>query len=107
MNERDALLTMVVRTCEQKNISTVTSAFPTLEHLGEMMKLFLNWQAKKPIPWVHLPTFQASQIPIVLLAGCIAAGAVLSSNRVVQRFGLALQELLIVSIHKEVPPHTV
>ncbi|KAJ9271361.1 hypothetical protein DTO212C5_2711 [Paecilomyces variotii] len=95
---RDKLLAMMVNCCEPSNIPAVLSAFPATEVLDRILKVFLSHHALQTDTYLHIPSFRSSEAEVELVAACIAAGALRSSSRGVQRFGLAILEILTVQL---------
>ena len=102
---RDRLLVMLVGACNSEDLTRMAGAFPSCEDLGYLVKSFLAWHIRQEHTWIHLPTFSASHVSIELLAAIVAGGAVRSSNRAVQKFGLAIHEILSVQLWKTVGNH--
>ncbi|KAJ9149785.1 hypothetical protein NKR23_g4078 [Pleurostoma richardsiae] len=91
---------------EEKNLlatqgtNIATESFEKWDCLGHLVKSFLAWHIGQEDTWIHIPTFSVSHVSIELLAAIIAGGAVRSSNRAVQKFGLAIHEVLSVQLWK-------
>lgn len=99
---RDRLLAMLVNSCDSGNTPRVISALPSCEVLDRLMKLFFAWHANQEDTWIHIPTFSVDGTKTLLLGAIVAAGALMSSNKAMQKFGLAVHEILGVQIKKEV-----
>lgn len=95
---RDRLLTMLVSASHSRDNLRITSAFPSCDALGLLCRAFLEWHVLQDDTWIHIPSFKISEVPIELVAAIVAAGATRSSNRAVQKFGLAIHDLLMVQI---------
>ncbi|OQV03389.1 hypothetical protein CLAIMM_08438 [Cladophialophora immunda] len=92
---RDQILKTLIRTCNQDNVIDVISSFPAVEVLDRLLKSYLTRQATTADSWIHVPTFNVGEVRLELLVACLAAAATMSSSRSVQKFGLALQEFLV------------
>ena len=92
---REQILKLLIRSCEQDNVIEVISSFPVVEVLDRLLKSLLTRQATTTDAWIHVPTFQVSEVRLELLVACVAAAACLSPSRPVQKFGLAMQEFLV------------
>jgi len=91
---RDKILAMVVGACKPRNIPVVLSSFPSAELVETLVRNFFNVHVSQYSTWLHPASFRASEVRVELLAAVIAAGAVATPHRTVQKFGLALQEAL-------------
>lgn len=99
---RDKLLAMVLRSCEPGNISAVVSAFPTVEVLERLINISLTSQKDLTEGYIHVPTFSKAECRPETLAAVVIEGAVKSSSRAVQKFGLGLGEILGFHLHSVV-----
>jgi len=99
---RDKILAMVVGACKPRNVPIVLSSFPSAELVETLIKNFFNVHLPQHDTWLHPGTFRSSEVRVELLAAVIAAGAVATSHRPVQKFGLALQEALRFTLSKVV-----
>lgn len=97
---RDRLLTMLVAASGSRESIRLMSAFPSCHTLGVLLRSSLFWMSKQDDAWVHIPTFDITMAPIELVAGLIASGAIRSPSRTIQKFALAMHELLIVQLAK-------
>ncbi|KAI5920397.1 hypothetical protein F4810DRAFT_702972 [Camillea tinctor] len=97
---RDRLLIMLVNVCDSEDSSQIAANFPSCTNLCRLARAFLAWHANQDASWIHIPTFSVSEVRIELLAAIIAGGALRSPSRAVQKFGLALHELLAVQLWK-------
>ncbi|KAI1633842.1 hypothetical protein F4809DRAFT_566635 [Biscogniauxia mediterranea] len=97
---RDRLLIMIVNACDSEDSSQIAANFPSCTNLCRLARSFLAWHANQDATWIHIPTFNVSEVRIELLAAIIAGGALRSPSRAVQKFGLALHELLAVQLRK-------
>ncbi|KAK4944544.1 hypothetical protein LTR10_015978 [Elasticomyces elasticus] len=92
---RDQILGVIIKSCEPDNMIQVMSAFPGLDVLDRLLKVFFSWHVTQTESWIHVPTFELKEVRIELLTACIASAAVMSSSRSVQKFGMAIQEFLV------------
>lgn len=99
---RDRLLAMMVSACESENITRMVAAFSSCEVLERLVKSFLTWHVNQEDTWIHVPTFCVTEVRVELLAAIVAAGAVKSASRPVQKFGLAVHEKLYIQLRKMV-----
>ncbi|KAI1498590.1 hypothetical protein F5X99DRAFT_420471 [Biscogniauxia marginata] len=97
---RDRLLIMLVNACESKNSPQIAASFPSCTNLCRLARSFLAWHVNQDATWIHIPTFNVGEARIELLAAIIAGGALRSPSRVVQKFGLAVHEMLAVQLWK-------
>jgi hypothetical protein len=97
---RDRLLTMLVAASGSREHLHLTSAFPCCDTLGVLLRSSLFWMNKQDDTWIHIPTFDITTAPTELVAGLIASGAIRSQSRTIQKFGLAIHELLTVQLAK-------
>ncbi|KAJ5547308.1 hypothetical protein N7494_004893 [Penicillium frequentans] len=97
---RDRLLTMLVAASASRESLRPTPAFPSCDTLGVLLRSSLFWMSKQDDTWVHIPTFDITTASTELVAGLIASGAIRSSSRAIQKFGLAMHELLTVQLAK-------
>ncbi|KAI0593162.1 hypothetical protein F4775DRAFT_579213 [Biscogniauxia sp. FL1348] len=97
---RDRLLIMIVNACDSEDASQIAANFPSCSTLCRLARSFLDWHASQDATWIHIPTFSVSEVRIELLAAIIAGGALRSPSRAVQKFGLALHELLGLQLRK-------
>ncbi|KAI5917498.1 hypothetical protein F4810DRAFT_696169 [Camillea tinctor] len=93
-NARDRLLVMLVGTCKSENIRQAAVTFPSCEALGRLYRSFLSWHMLQEDTWIHVPTFSINNASTELLAAIISGGAVRSASSSVQKFGLALHEII-------------
>ncbi|KAJ5801991.1 uncharacterized protein N7503_004441 [Penicillium pulvis] len=97
---RDRLLTMLVGASVSRESLRPTPAFPSCDTLGVLLRSSLFWMSKQDDTWVHIPTFDITTASTELVAGLIALGAIRASSRAIQKFGLAMHELLTVQLAK-------
>lgn len=102
---REKLLKTLIRTCNHDNVIDIISSFPAVEVLDRLFKSYLTRQATITDSWIHVPTLDVNDVRLELLIGCLAAAAMLSSSRAVQKFGLAMQEFLVFYLWQEVSKH--
>jgi hypothetical protein len=95
---RDCLLTMLVAASGSRGNLRLTSAFPSCDTLGMLLRSSLSWMINQDDTWIHIPTFDINTAPTELVAGLVASGAIRSPIRAIQKFGLAMHELLIVQL---------
>ena len=94
LSARDQLLAMVASACQPTHVLRVATTFPSCDDLGCLVRSFLAWQMSQDDTWIHVPTFSVTEVRVELLAAIVAAGAVRSPSRAVQKFGLAVHEVL-------------
>lgn len=97
---RDRLLAMCVSASDSRDNLRVSSAFPSCDSLALLFKSFLSWHIHRDDTWIHIPTFDINKAKVELIAAILAGGAMRSPSRAVQKFGLALHELLAVQLLK-------
>jgi hypothetical protein len=91
---RDRLLAMMASACQPLDVPRVAATFPSCGGLGRLVRSFLAWHMSQEDTWIHVPTFSINDVRVELLAAIVAAGAVRSPSRAVQKFGLAVHEIL-------------
>lgn len=99
---RDKLLAMALMACEPGNVPAVVSAFPTSEVLQRLINISLTSQKNTTHGFIHIPTFSTADCRPEIVAAVIMEGAVKSSSRAVQKFGLSLGEILHYHLQKAV-----
>ena len=99
---RDRLLAMMASACQPLEVPRVAAAFPSCDGLGRLVRSFLAWHMSQEDTWIHVPTFSVNDVKVELLAAIVAAGAVRSPSRAVQKFGLAVHEILQIQLRNMV-----
>ena len=95
LSTRDALLFMVYR----RFLTTDHSpSFPPSHILTQFLCCYFIKAEGQSDSFIHLPSLDTNQIPVDLLAAMIAKGAMTVSSTVAQSFGLALAEVVCVSL---------
>lgn len=102
LSARDRLLAMLVSACDSGNMAHVVASLPSYRGLGRLVKSFMAWHVNQEDTWIHIPTFSITEVRVELLAAIIVGGGVRSPSRAVQKFGLAVYEILILQLRKEV-----
>lgn len=101
---RDQILLMTQNISQERSGANLSSrrTFPALDVLDKLLRFFLTLHRAESIPFIHIPTFRPSFNDLVLVTGCIAAGAARSKNPRARKFGLALMEVVRLQIAREV-----
>lgn len=99
LSTRDALLYMVYR----RFVPTDNSpSFPPSHILSQFLCCYFIKAEGQSDNFIHLPSLDTNQIPVWLLAAMIAKGAMTVPSTVAQSFGLALAEIVCVSLLEQV-----
>lgn len=99
---RDAMLAMVLGTCDREAVPRIVTTFPSSELLDHLMQEYLILHDQEPDPFIHIPTFRPQSVRPELLAATVFFGAVRSPAPVVRRLGFALQESVRLALPKTV-----
>ncbi|KAF2083821.1 hypothetical protein K490DRAFT_69422 [Saccharata proteae CBS 121410] len=93
-SSRDKILAMILGTCEPGNVAPVVASFPTTDLLDDLLQCFFAVHSSRAEvdSFIHVPTFSPNAVKPELLAVLIAAGAVLTDIRALQKLGLAMQD---------------
>ncbi|KAL1957491.1 hypothetical protein VTO42DRAFT_5954 [Malbranchea cinnamomea] len=90
---RDRLLAMFLSTCKPTKMTRLALSFPSVELLDNLLQYFLTSPFSSALSWLHFPTLSPAKIKSPeLLAGMIAAGAVLTPDATLIKLGYAFQE---------------
>jgi hypothetical protein len=99
---RDQILGMVLRALPQGDPSSVVSEFPTVEVLDVLLQSFLIFIFQQMNSILHFPTLKPNCQTPELLCSLIAAGASETRLPSVRAFGVALQDVVRVSLQRTV-----
>jgi len=97
---RDQILALVLGTCRKDNgmMARVVSSFPSTEALDSLIHVFLASHLCQVSEWIDYSGFDLNEQWPDWLASAAAAGAVLTPNSALRKFGFALQEAVRLSI---------
>jgi len=92
-SSRDQMLALLVRTSKAADAGQLARQFPPVDLLDKLLRYYLATPYIKCSRWLHMPTFGPinKNKPELLLA-LISAGAVLTPDGTLRKWGLALQE---------------
>lgn len=99
---RDKILTSVVQNCRPENLARAVESFPSVELLDALLQYYLASPVARSDTFLHAATFDPNTKRPELLAAMAAGGAVLTSDPVLSKLGLAIQEYLRVAVPKHV-----
>jgi len=92
-SSRDQMLALVVRTSKAADAGQLTRQFPSVDLLNELLRYYLATPHIRCSRWLHMPTFgPINENKPELLLSPISAGAVLTPDGTLRKWGLALQE---------------
>ena len=99
-SSRDKILALVLETCQKDNnmLTRVVSSFPSAEALDSLIHVFLASHLCQVSEWIDYSSFDLNAQRVEWLACAAAAGAVLTPNSTLRKFGFALEEAVRVSI---------
>ncbi|VUC32966.1 unnamed protein product [Clonostachys rosea] len=97
---RDRLLAMLVSASDMKDKPRIPAAFPSCEALASLFKSYVAYHVRQDDTWIHFGTFDIAEARVELVAALVAAGALRSPNRSVQKFGLAVHEIMSIWIQE-------
>jgi hypothetical protein len=101
-SSRDKVLAIVLSTCQAASMTArVASAFPSVEVVDTLMQLFLASHFCQADSWLHLNTLNLNSQWPGWLGAAIAAGAVLTPETPLRKFGFALQEAVRLAIPRQ------
>ena len=97
---RDQILALVLGTCRKDNgiMARVVSSFPSAEAMDSLIHVFLASHLCQVSEWIDYSSFDLNAQWPDWLACAAAAGAVLTPNSALRKFGFALQEAVRLSI---------
>lgn len=88
---RDEMLCLVLK-FSSSNVRI--RSFPSFRLLNILLQAFFVKENASVTPWVHTATFDPDSVRAELLAGIVAAGAILFAVPNIWKMGLALQEIV-------------
>lgn len=88
---RDEMLSLVLK-FSSSNVRI--RSFPSFRLLNILMQAFFVKENASVTPWLHTATFDPDSVRVELLAGIVAAGAILFAVPNIWKMGLALQEIV-------------
>jgi hypothetical protein len=92
---RDRLLAIFLSNCKPATMTRLALSFPSVDLLDNLLQFYLTSPLSNGSTWLHIPTLAPSKIEAPeLLAGMIAAGAVLAPDPALIKLGFAFQEAL-------------
>lgn len=98
-SSRDKLFAMVLGTIKAPNLTRVASSFPSLELLDSLLQFYLTSSHCRADTWFHIPSIRPKTgMREELLGAMIAAGAFLTPDDSLRKFGLAIQEVVRLAI---------
>lgn len=100
-SDRDGLFAIVL--AQHKNASKVPS-FPSLDLLNYLLQTHFAQDDYQTDSWIHAASFDPSESRPELLATLIARGALFIAVPSIWQFGLALQEVVRISLSELVSP---
>src|SRR3569833_18873 len=90
---RDKILAIVLSTCQNNAMLTrVASSFPSTEVMDSLIHIFLASHLCQVSEWIDYASFNLNSQWPEWLACAAAAGAILTPNTTLRKFGYALQE---------------
>jgi hypothetical protein len=104
--DRNRLLSMLLKHCEKDQWVRIASTFPSERFLSHLLQFFYTLQDRDTVSWFHRPTVHIESLRVECIAAAIATAACLSLNRSVQRFGYVLPELVRFAVVDQVGPPT-
>ncbi|KAH7557900.1 hypothetical protein BM1_05172 [Bipolaris maydis] len=92
-SQRDEIIIAMSEGSTSSQALSTVRAFPPVEALDKLIRVFLTREKNLDLDFVHLPTFDISGCSLYLLISCIVAGASSSPTRSVRKFGLGLYDI--------------
>ncbi|OJD34919.1 c2h2 type zinc finger domain protein [Diplodia corticola] len=97
-SSRDKLLAIILNTCDATNLGRVVSSFPSADLLDDFLQCFFAREGPLIDSFIHIPTFNPNTIKPELLGAIVAAGAVSTDMKALQKLGHAIQEAVRIAI---------
>ncbi|KAF9638568.1 c6 zinc finger domain containing protein [Lasiodiplodia theobromae] len=97
-SSRDKLLAIILNTCDSTNLGRVVSSFPSTDLLDDFLQCFFAREGPRFDSFIHIPTFNPNTIKSELLGAVVAAGAVSTDMKALQKLGHAIQEAVRIAI---------
>jgi hypothetical protein len=91
---RDAIVALVVKHCRSENLSRIFTSFPSTELLDKLCQYYLTSPLARADTFIHVSSFDPKDKRPELLLGMVAAGAVLTSDPTLTKFGYAMHEII-------------
>ena len=104
--DRNRLLSMLLKHCEKEQWVRIASTFPSEQFLSHLLQVFYALQGRDTISWLHRPTIDIESMRVECIAAMIGTAACFSLNRSVQRFGYVLPELVRFAVIDQVSDST-
>ncbi|EMC98763.1 hypothetical protein BAUCODRAFT_379795 [Baudoinia panamericana UAMH 10762] len=96
--DRERIMEILLSHCCRKHLARVMSNFPSSEFLEGLMHHALRSQLARPVPLLHVPTFDPAVARAELLAAVITDGACSALNGAVREFGYSMPDILRTAI---------
>lgn len=97
-SSRDKLLAIILNTCDSSNMARVVSSFPSTDLLDDFLQCFFAQEGSRVDSFIHIPTFNPNNVKAELLGAIVAAGAVSTDIKALQKLGYAIQEAVRIAI---------
>jgi hypothetical protein len=91
---RDSIVALVVKHCRSENLSRIFTSFPSAELLDKLCQYYLTSPIARPDTFLHVTSFNPNEKNPELLLAMVAAGAVLTSDPTLAKFGYAMHEII-------------
>ncbi|KAH7039036.1 c6 zinc finger domain-containing protein [Macrophomina phaseolina] len=97
-SSRDKLLAIILNTCDSTTMGRVVSSFPSTDLLDDFLQCFFAQEGPRVDSFIHIPTFNPNKIKAELLGALVAAGAVSTDIKALQKLGYAIQEAVRIAL---------
>ncbi|KAK0383847.1 hypothetical protein NLU13_9758 [Sarocladium strictum] len=91
---RDAIVALVVKHCRSENLSRIFTSFPSAELLDKLCQYYLTSPIARADTFIHVSSFDPKEKRPELLLAMVAAGAVLTADPTLTKFGYAMHEII-------------
>lgn len=97
-SSRDKLLAIILKTCDATNLGRVVASFPSTDLLDDFLQCFFAKETPRQDSFIHVPTFNPNRIRAELLGAIVAAGAVSTDIKALQKLGHAITEAIRIAL---------